>query len=81
MSYRQNNNDEIKRVTGIATMNDLDKATITAILKLAIQIKRNPQHYTHALYQKTLMMMFQKPSLRTRVSFETGYDLKLFTNY
>ncbi|EAX88167.1 ornithine carbamoyltransferase family protein [Trichomonas vaginalis G3] len=41
-------------------------------LDLAIDIKAHPQKYAHAMNQKTLLMLFQKPSLRTRVSFETG---------
>ena len=41
-------------------------------LDLAIDIKANPQKYAGAMNQKTLLMLFQKPSLRTRVSFETG---------
>ena len=41
-------------------------------LHLAIDMKKNPQKYADVLHQKTLLMLFEKPSLRTRVSFETG---------
>jgi len=35
-------------------------------------MKTNPGAYSDALKQCTLLMLFEKPSLRTRVSFETG---------
>ena len=46
---------------------------ITDILGLAAEVKHKPQAYGQAMHRKTLMMMFEKPSLRTRVSFETGF--------
>jgi len=42
------------------------------ILDLAAEIKKNPERYVHALEGKALAMIFEKPSLRTRVSFEVG---------
>jgi len=42
------------------------------ILELAGEVKANPDHYIHALDGKTLFMYFEKPSLRTRVTFEAG---------
>lgn len=42
------------------------------IIHLGIQIKANPGEYEGVLRGKTLLMLFEKPSLRTRVSFETG---------
>jgi len=32
----------------------------------------DPHKYSHLLDGKTMLMLFEKPSLRTRVSFETG---------
>jgi ornithine carbamoyltransferase len=43
------------------------------VLDLADEVKRNPQAYAQAMHRKTLIMLFEKPSLRTRVSFETGF--------
>ena len=59
-------------------LSDLNKEEITDILNLADQLKyekRNGiQH--HLLQGKTLGMIFEKSSTRTRVSFEAGmYDL------
>jgi ornithine carbamoyltransferase len=45
---------------------------IQSVIGLALKVKNNPKEYAHALAQKTLMMFFQKPSLRTRTSFEVA---------
>lgn len=49
---------------------DYDAETIKEILALAIEIKKNP--IQKQLQDKTLGLIFQKPSTRTRVSFEVG---------
>lgn len=53
---------------------DLDKGDILDILNLADQLKYENQHGIehHHLKGKTLGMIFQKSSTRTRASFETG---------
>lgn len=53
---------------------DLSKTDILDILNLADQLKYENQHGIehHYLKGKTLGMIFQKSSTRTRVSFETG---------
>jgi ornithine carbamoyltransferase len=45
---------------------------IEEILRFAAGIKECPGQYCRALEGRVLMMMFQKPSLRTRVSFESA---------
>ncbi len=45
---------------------------ISAILDSAAAIKADPQEHASAMAGRTLLMLFEKPSLRTRVSFETG---------
>ncbi|MFH1470319.1 MAG: ornithine carbamoyltransferase, partial [Candidatus Micrarchaeota archaeon] len=45
------------------------------IMKLILDaklIKKNPKAYASTLKDKTLLMLFEKPSLRTRLSFEVG---------
>ncbi len=42
------------------------------LIEKAIHIKKHPGRYSTALKEKTLLMIFEKPSLRTRVSFEAG---------
>jgi len=46
---------------------------IADVLKLAAEVKGKPQAFHQAMHRKTLLMMFEKPSLRTRISFETGF--------
>jgi len=56
----------------ILTATSLTAEEFKKTLELALDIKANPVKYSNAMNQKTLLMLFQKPSLRTRVSFETG---------
>lgn len=48
------------------------KEEIENLVASAMHIKANPENYHDGLKGKTLLMIFEKPSLRTRVSFETG---------
>ena len=45
---------------------------IRGLLGLAAIVKKEPERYRNALAGKTLAMLFQKNSTRTRVSFEVG---------
>lgn len=56
----------------LSTLCDFTTDELTSILDLAARVKKSPKDFAGALSQKTLAMIFQKPSLRTRVSFETG---------
>ena len=47
-------------------------AEIEGILDLAVKIKASPAAYSRALSGKSLAMIFEKSSTRTRVSFEAG---------
>jgi len=51
---------------------DLGTEQVGQILDRAAEIKARPEKFRTALQGKTLAMVFQKPSLRTRVTFETG---------
>jgi ornithine carbamoyltransferase len=53
---------------------DLTSGEVRAILKLGHDIKRSPAEYRHALDAKQMVLMFEKASLRTRLSFETGIN-------
>jgi ornithine carbamoyltransferase len=58
----------------IISIFDLSREEIHEILSLAATLKKklkNKEPHTH-LYGKTLAMIFEKQSLRTRVTFETG---------
>ena len=51
-----------------------DKVTLRKILDLAVSVKAQSENYLARapLAGRTLAMMFEKPSTRTRVSFEVG---------
>lgn len=51
---------------------DFSTEEVDDILRLAAEVKANPIHYATSLAGKTLFMYFEKPSLRTRVTFEAG---------
>jgi len=51
---------------------DLDVKGFNEILDLTKRIKSNPGEYKTALSGRKLAMLFEKPSTRTRVSFEAG---------
>jgi ornithine carbamoyltransferase len=54
------------------SIRDFTPQQIRHFLHVACQIKANPRAYTRALKGKTLAMIFEKPSLRTRVTFDVG---------
>ncbi|MFA6530957.1 MAG: ornithine carbamoyltransferase, partial [Candidatus Micrarchaeia archaeon] len=54
------------------SLNDYSSEDITQILDRAIEIKKNPEKYSDILKNKTLIMLFEKSSTRTRLSFEAG---------
>jgi len=51
---------------------DFSTEDLQRILEVAAEVKANPSHHVAALAGKTLFMYFEKPSLRTRVTFEAG---------
>src|ERR1700676_2409606 len=58
----------------MCSVGDLSSAEVRAILKLGHEVKRNPREYRHALDAKQMVLMFEKASLRTRLSFEAGMN-------
>ena len=54
------------------SIHDYTAAEVAQIFKLAAAVKKKPKKYATALRGKTLGMIFEKPSTRTRVSFEVG---------
>lgn len=54
------------------TIRDFTRDEILATLELASDMKAHPQNYSSALKGKALAMIFEKPSLRTRVTFDVG---------
>ncbi len=58
----------------ILRLTDLSAAQIRALIALARAMKADYAAFRDALAQKSLVMLFEKPSLRTRVSFELGFQ-------
>jgi ornithine carbamoyltransferase len=56
----------------LISLKDWSMEEILDVLELAAEVKAAPLKYAEALKQKTLLMIFEKPSLRTRLSFEIG---------
>lgn len=52
----------------------LTKNQIVELIALAIEIKKQPKKYSQALAGKSIAMIFEKPSLRTHVSFDMGIN-------
>src|SRR5437868_3653187 len=60
------------RSRSLVSMADLDPKEFELVLSLAQMVKATPREYRAALDGKQLVMIFEKPSLRTRVTFEAG---------
>ena len=56
----------------LVSIRDLSPAEMEYLIFLGRQIKARGSAYREALKGKTLAMIFEKPSLRTRVSFDVG---------
>jgi ornithine carbamoyltransferase len=56
----------------LISLKDYTRREIEKIFELARRMKAEPRAYAKALEGKSLAMIFQKPSTRTRVSFEVG---------
>ena len=54
------------------SIKDFSPQQIRSFLDLARHIKARPDDYAQKLKGKTLALIFEKPSLRTRVSFDVG---------
>lgn len=56
----------------LLTLKDWSNEEVIDIIDKAIAIKKNPKKYLEILKGKTLAMLFEKTSTRTRISFEAG---------
>src|SRR5437868_15189732 len=64
--------DRILKVAGEDLLRDLDLTDdeLIYLLDLAREVKQAPREYAHALDGKSIAMLFEKPSLRTKLTFE-----------
>jgi len=56
----------------LISIKDLTSKEIEELFNLTVKLKKNKSKFSKALSAKTLALIFQKPSNRTRVSFEVG---------
>lgn len=56
----------------LISIHDLTAQEVAGLFRLAADVKANPGKYATALTRKSLGMIFEKSSTRTRVSFEVG---------
>src|SRR5262245_57963046 len=54
------------------SLKDVTPEQMTEIFELTTDVKKNPAKYSKTMSGKTMAMIFQKSSTRTRVSFEVG---------
>jgi len=56
----------------LCSIDDYTPAEVDLVLAAAGALKRHPERASHVAAHKTLAMIFEKPSLRTRVTFEVA---------
>jgi ornithine carbamoyltransferase len=56
------------------TLKDYSKEEIEYLINLATKIKKDKKLYSNVLKGKSIAMLFDKPSTRTRLSFEAGIE-------
>ncbi len=56
----------------LVSIRDLSPQEVSAVLELTALMKARPADFRGALSGKQLVMFFEKPSLRTRLTFEAG---------
>ena len=59
-------------MTHFLTINGLKENDFREIFSLTDQIKNSPLDFSKTLENKSIGLLFEKPSLRTRISFEVG---------
>jgi ornithine carbamoyltransferase len=59
-------------LTDLTSMSELTPAGAQGLLELAVLIKARPADFRTALAGKQIVLFFEKPSFRTRLTFESG---------
>src|SRR5579862_8509307 len=64
--------DRILKTSASDLLSDLDLTNdeVAYLLDLADQVKRSPRDYGQVFAGKSIAMLFEKPSLRTKLTFE-----------
>ncbi len=64
--------EAIQKTRHLLSLSDLTANELKEIILLAHTVKMGPEKFRDILARKTLIMLFQKTSTRTRLSFEAG---------
>ncbi len=56
----------------LISINDLTTSEVNKVFKTAADIKSSPRNYSDAMAGCSVALIFEKPSLRTRVTFDLG---------
>ena len=66
--------NQIVKMAGADLLRDLDLSDdeLLYLLDLAVDVKRSPRDYSGALAGQSVALLFEKASLRTRLTFEIG---------
>src|SRR5277367_5514184 len=56
----------------VISMTDFTPNGMESLLELAAAMKLRPAYYRQAIASKQIVLFFEKPSLRTRLTFEAG---------
>jgi len=64
--------EKAKRKMHLINFKELSGQQLNALVDLGIEVKHNPKKYAKALAGKSLALIFQKTSTRTRVAFEVA---------
>ncbi|MCS7460447.1 ornithine carbamoyltransferase [Paenibacillus doosanensis] len=56
----------------LISLQEFDRETLYSIIERGLDIKRNPRKFDHACERTGLLMLFQKTSTRTSLSFQSG---------
>lgn len=58
----------------VMSLAEFSKEDILSVIKLAERMKKDPGAFLNKLKGKSIILLFQKPSMRTRVSFQVGIE-------
>ncbi len=58
----------------LASITDLSVQEMAAVMELAHAVKAHPEDFRHALDAKQMVLIFEKASLRTRLTFEAAIN-------
>ncbi len=61
------------RCSDLLSIEDLSRSEIEMLLATALEIKRDYRPLHRVFAGRSMIMLFEKPSLRTRMSFEVGF--------